>query len=83
MKETFDWLKPSPIWQENGSDLLLPAHRDTFRQPQVLEFQSDDFIDQFFSIAANGKAEAFPIAKNPPLDASKKIEPYWKHELRQ
>jgi hypothetical protein len=68
--ETFDWLKPSPLWQQNGRDLLLPDYRDTFRQPQMLAFRSDDFVNEFFAVAAAGDDSAFPIARNDPLMTS-------------
>jgi hypothetical protein len=66
MPHTFEWLKPSPMWQENGRDMLAPAYRSSFRQPQVLQFESDDFMDEFFAIAAEGDIETFPVAENSP-----------------
>ena len=65
--ETFDWLKPSPLWQKNGRDLLLPSFKDTFRRPQVLAFRGDNFIEEFFAIAATSNADDFPIAQNDLL----------------
>lgn len=68
--ETFDWLKPAPLWQENGRDLLLPAYRDSFRRPQMLAYQSDNFMEEFFAAASAGDPNQFPIAENGPLITS-------------
>lgn len=54
--ETFDWLKPSPLWAEDGSDV---AGGDLFR-PRLLRFDSDSFMDEFF--AAAGAASPQPLA---------------------
>lgn len=71
---TFDWLKPSPLWQTNGRDLLVPAQRDAFRRPQILEFRSDDFMPAFLGIAERGAAAEFPIATPPPLEAGRPLK---------
>jgi hypothetical protein len=47
MREAFDWLKPSPLWQEG----LAEARRPDFFQPQLLEFDDDNFINSFRRLA--------------------------------
>jgi hypothetical protein len=54
MPEVFDWLKPSPLWQEDGLFFRQP---DFFR-PMLLEFQSDDFMDKFFEAAGAAQPKA-------------------------
>src|SRR5262245_51485446 len=46
--EAIDWLKPSPFWKLAGQDFRQP---DFFR-PALLEFGSDDSMDQFLAAAA-------------------------------
>ncbi|MDT5296262.1 MAG: hypothetical protein QOJ76_3142, partial [Acidobacteriota bacterium] len=45
MAETFDWLKPSILWQRGGGDML---RRDFFR-PALHEFATDKFMDEFLA----------------------------------
>jgi hypothetical protein len=52
--ETFDWLKPSMLWQADGLDVRL---QDFFR-PQVLEIRTDTFMDDFLAAAAAPTARA-------------------------
>jgi hypothetical protein len=54
MLEVFDWFKPSLVWQTNGQDFRKP---DFFR-PQLLEFRSDSFMDDFFTAAGTPKPDA-------------------------
>lgn len=72
--DTFDWLKPAPLWQKNGRDLLLPAYKDSFRRPQMLAFQGDNFMEAFFAVAAAGQPADFPIAQNEPLMTSETLK---------
>src|SRR5215471_8718940 len=64
MLETFDWLKPSPLWQPNGQDF---RNRTDFFRPVLLEMQTDDFMTDFFTAvgAPKGDALAGAIAKPP------------------
>jgi hypothetical protein len=67
--ESFDWIKPSPLWQPDGQDALA---QDFFR-PLLLQFETDDFMDEFLRIAARrepdelAKAVAVPARANKPL----------------
>ena len=54
MPETFDWFKPSLVWQVDGQDFRQP---DFFR-PQLLEFHSDNFMEDFFAAAGAAKPDA-------------------------
>jgi hypothetical protein len=51
MVDTFDWLKPSPLWQDDGSDIRELQFR--YFRPRILEFQSDDFVQDFLTIAGS------------------------------
>jgi hypothetical protein len=48
MAETFDWLKPSILWQRGATDML---RRDFFR-PTLHEFTTDKFMDDFLASAS-------------------------------
>ncbi|HST50373.1 MAG TPA: hypothetical protein VLJ61_00080 [Pyrinomonadaceae bacterium] len=48
MAETFDWLKPSILWQRDGADML---QKDFFR-PTLHGFKSDKFMDEFLANAS-------------------------------
>jgi hypothetical protein len=54
MAEAFDWLKPAPLWQADGLDFRQP---DFFR-PQVLEFRSDAFMEDFLAAVSSPKPGA-------------------------
>jgi hypothetical protein len=74
MTEVFDWLKPSLLWGTDGLAFRLP---DFFR-PQLLEFQSDAFMDDFLAAAARptSAALAVRIAQPPtPEEALKFYQP--------
>jgi hypothetical protein len=45
-QEVFDWLKPSPLWSADGSDI---PNGDLFR-PRLLTFTSDQFVNEFLAI---------------------------------
>lgn len=55
MTETFDWVKPSLLWQANAQDF----RQADFFQPRLLEFRSDSFMDDFLAAAAAEKAAQF------------------------
>lgn len=44
----FDWLKPSPLWEPDG----LGFRHIGFFRPQVFEYRSDTFVDEFLAAAA-------------------------------
>ncbi len=49
-RESFDWLKPSPLWEAG----LASARQPDFFQPQLLQFNDDNFIGAFRkALAAN------------------------------
>lgn len=75
MAQTFAWFKPAPLWQENGRELLVPASQISFRQPRLLQYETDDFMERFFAQAATAASEAdLPLAKNPPLQATETLK---------
>ncbi|HVG34276.1 MAG TPA: hypothetical protein VM911_14495 [Pyrinomonadaceae bacterium] len=55
MAETFDWLKPSILWQPGSTDML----RQEFFRPTLLEFGTDAFMEDFLAAAAAPRADAF------------------------
>ena len=54
MTETFDWLKPSPLWAADGSD----ANEPEFFRPRVLELQDGRRSWTTSSAAGSGKQPA-------------------------
>lgn len=71
MAETFDWIKPSLLWQENGQDML----NADFLQPRLLEFRSDNFVPDFLAAASAPRPDAFrqAIAQPARTGASLKL----------
>ncbi|MET0621747.1 MAG: hypothetical protein ABW250_02095 [Pyrinomonadaceae bacterium] len=63
MAETFDWLKPSLLWQRGGADML---RRDFFR-PALHEFTTDKFMEDFLAAAGSAAPKPFKetLAKAP------------------
>lgn len=63
MPETFDWLKPSILWQRGGADML---RRDFFR-PALHEFTTDKFMNDFLAATAAPATKPFrdTLAKTP------------------
>jgi hypothetical protein len=55
MTETFDWLKPSLLWQANAQDTLDAA----FLKPVLLEFTTDSFMNDFLAAASRKQPAAF------------------------
>ena len=45
---TFDWLKPSPLWEPDG----LGFRQMSFFRPQLFEYRSDTFMDDFLAAVA-------------------------------
>jgi hypothetical protein len=46
--ESFDWLKPSPLWRTDLADV----RQADFFAPRLLEFASDAFVDEFLAEVA-------------------------------
>jgi hypothetical protein len=42
------WTTAPPLWEEYAAD---PAKHTAFRQPAILRFASDDFMDEFMAVA--------------------------------
>lgn len=65
MPEAFDWLTPSPFWTETPDEMTRPS----FFRPVVLEFASDDFMQDLQTAAARAtalrKAVVAPGAAGP------------------
>src|SRR5689334_17508349 len=63
MAETFDWLKPSILWQRGGADML---RRDFFR-PALHEFTTDKFMEDFLAAAAAPAPKPFRDTLAAPI----------------
>jgi hypothetical protein len=63
MAETFDWVKPSILWQPASADML----REDFFRPELLEFATDKFMEDFLSAAAASRPDAFTQSVARPL----------------
>ncbi len=63
MPETFDWLKPSPLWEAGAADM----RRQDFFRPALHEFRADTFMDDFLAAAAAPTPKRFrdSLAKLP------------------
>jgi hypothetical protein len=66
-QEIFDWLKPSPMWSGDGSDI---RDGDLFR-PRLLAFETDQFVNAFLGVvkqSAMGSGSALNdlVLKLPP-----------------
>ncbi|MCA9969178.1 MAG: hypothetical protein KC425_03130 [Anaerolineales bacterium] len=71
MTVAIDWLKPAALWQENGLDF---RQLDFFR-PQLFEYRTDSFMDQFLADAAAPQPAALTaaLAPAPPDSAPLKL----------
>jgi hypothetical protein len=71
MAETFDWVKPSLLWQPGSADML---QQDFFR-PTLLEFTTDKFMDDFLAAASAPRPAAFvqTVAKPSKAGANLKL----------
>ena len=68
MTEHFEWLKPQPLWQDDGLDYRQPQ----FFQPQLFGYNSDAFVDEFMAAAHSGNGALAgslvqPIEEGAPL----------------
>ncbi len=70
MGEILDWAKPSPLWQADGQD----ARQADFFRPALLQFESDDFMDEFFAAAGARKPAALQKAVAAPPDDGRPLK---------
>jgi hypothetical protein len=52
MSEMFDWVMPAPMWP-NGT----PRKGDEFFRPALLEFKTDDFMNEYFRLVQQRLAD--------------------------
>jgi hypothetical protein len=70
MAEAFDWVKPSLLWRADAQDFRAPD----FFQPRLLEFRSDNFMDDFLSAAGAEDSTALQsLALTRPAGATVKL----------
>ena len=70
MAETFEWIKPSLLWQSDTQSMLRP---DFFR-PALLEFRSDDFVKDFLALANSNRPTGLQQAIARPLKTGKPLK---------
>jgi hypothetical protein len=70
MAETFDWLKPSILWQRGGADML---RRDFFR-PALHEFTTDKFMEDFLAAATATAPKPFRDTLAAPADGRTQLK---------
>jgi hypothetical protein len=70
MAETFEWIKPSLLWQADTQSMLRP---DFFR-PALLEFKSDDFVKDFLALANSNRPTGLQQAIARPLKTGKPLK---------
>lgn len=70
MGETFDWIKPSLLWQPDAQDM----RRSDFFRPTLLEFRSDDFIKDFLALASSKRPTGFQQALVQPLQTGRRLK---------
>jgi hypothetical protein len=72
MVEAFDWVKPSPLWQLESQDFRQAG----FFRPQLLEFRSDAFMDEFFAVAGAAKPDGLGAVITPQPGATTPVKLY-------
>jgi hypothetical protein len=70
MSETFDWLKPSILWQRGGADMLA---RDFYR-PALHEFTTDKFMDDFLASTSAPTPKPFSDTLAKPAKGLTKLK---------
>jgi hypothetical protein len=70
MREAFDWLKPSLLWQTG----LESSRAPDFFQPQLFELTDDNFMAQFRAAAAASDSSALrQLVMEPPATGTVKL----------
>jgi hypothetical protein len=69
LAEPFVWLKPSPLWPGKGAEFLASDF-----EPQLLEFTSDSFMEEFMAMAASSKPDALRKAVPKPPDSGNSLK---------
>lgn len=64
MSQHYEWLKPHPLWQDDGDDYRQPA----FFQPHLFRYDSDAFVDEFMAAAQEADAGALVGHVAQPLE---------------
>jgi hypothetical protein len=72
VSEQFDWLTPSPLWQPQARDY----RQADFYRPAILEFKSDDFMNDFFAAASSKQPGAFAAVVAAPPSADQDLKLY-------
>jgi len=68
--ENFDWIKPSPLWQAIGQDARSPE----FFRPALLEFRTDDFMEDFLRVARKEAPDELANAIARPVAQGKRLK---------
>lgn len=69
---TFDWLKPSPLWEPDG----LGFRHMSFFRPHLFEYRSDTFMDDFLAAVASSDPGGLEGALADPPPPGKPLKLY-------
>lgn len=64
-QEIIQWTSPSPLWSQAVSRDDLLARQKLLRQPAILRFASDEFMDQFLALLENDPAKLSGLVAKP------------------
>ncbi|MEI2692769.1 MAG: hypothetical protein V9H69_24815 [Anaerolineae bacterium] len=65
MSQHYTWLKPRPLWQEDGDDYRQPD----FFQPHLFRYNSDAFVEEFMAAAQAADASTLAGRLAQPSEA--------------
>jgi len=79
-KEQIQWASPAPLWLHAAGLNDLGARRSIVRQPVILRFAADTFMDDFVELLENDPARLPDLVANPetwrgPIRAPEPIKP--------
>ena len=64
-QEVIQWTSPSPLWPQAIRRDDLIARQKLLRQPAILRFASDEFMDQFLGLLENDPAQLRGLVAKP------------------
>src|SRR5262249_51428722 len=64
-QEVIQWTSPSPLWTQAIGGADLTARQKALRQPAILRFASDEFMDQFLKLLENDPARLNELVAKP------------------
>lgn len=70
MSQHYEWLKPHPLWQDDGDDYSQPA----FFQPHLFRYDSDAFVEEFMAAAQMADASALAGSVAQPVEPGQTLK---------